>query len=335
MVKKVIDIDITKGEAKYRQIIHSVVNSIRKGLLTQGEKLPSVNDISLEYHLSRDTVLMAFNELKARGIIQSVPGKGYYVESTDVEKDEKILLLFDEFNAFKEDLYNSFVDKLEGKASVDIFFHHFNPEVFAGLVLDRKDHYTSYVVMPANLPNLQEVLDKLPQDRIYLLDRNPEDLNNRYPAVFQSFEEDMYEGLKDGIEYLKKYRRLVFVFPGGKEPEGFLTGFKRFCKDFDFDCSVQPSFKNQDALVGDVYILPNDSDLVRLIRNIVAQDFQLGKDVGIISLNDTGLKEIVAGGITTLSTDFIEMGKNLAHLILSKHRTFIKNPSRLHIRKSL
>jgi DNA-binding transcriptional regulator YhcF (GntR family) len=335
MVKKLIDIDNSKSEAKYRQIVNSVIKIIRKGLLNKGDKLPSVNDIARAHGLSRDTVLMAYNKLKARGIVQSVPGKGYYVDSTNVEREERILLLFDEFNSFKEDLYNSFTEMLEGKASIDIFFHHFNPEVFSSLVLERKELYTSYVIMPANLPNIQQVLNKLPQDRIYLLDRNPEYLNNRYPVVYQDFDEDMYQGLKNGFEYLTKYRRLVLVFPGGKEPEGFYTGFRRFCEDFNFANNVVPVFMDYPVKRGDVYILPNDRDLDRLVRNLNEQKLNIGADVGIISLNDTGLKEIAAGGITTLSTDFFEMGKNLARIILNKNKKIIKNPSRLIVRNSL
>lgn len=334
MTKRLINIDKSRGEAQYRQIINSVVQAIRLGKLRQQEKLPSVNDIAGTFNLSRDTVLMAYNELKARGIIQSVPGKGYYVDTTRVEHDQKILLLFDEFNAFKEDLYNAFIKELEGRATVDIFFHHFNPEVFASLVLERKERYTSYVIMPANLPNLLEVLGQLPEERVYMLDRNPDYLNNRFPCIYQDFHQDMYDGLLDGLDLLKKYDRLVLLFPGGKEPEGFLTGFKDFCKRHNFSYEINSSF-HPPALKGSVYIIPNDRDLVNLVRDISRKNMIAGKDVGIISLNDTGLKEIVAGGITTLSTDFDEMGKNLARLILSGKYACIKNPSRLNIRRSL
>ncbi len=335
MIKKLIEIDNSKSIAKYRQIINSIILALRAGLLNRGDKLPSVNEIAREFNLSRDTVLLAFNELKARGIIQSVAGKGYYVESTNVDKEENILVLFDEFNAFKEDLYNAFVEALGGKASVDIFFHHFNPEVFASLVSGRKNFYTSYVIMPANLSNVEQVLSTLPQDRIFLLDRNPACLKNKYPAVFQEFHEDMYEGLKEGLLYLKKYQNLVLVFPGGKEPEGFLTGFKSFCHNYGFTYEVMSEFKDQSFQKGNVYVIPDDRDLVRLVRKATEKKFEIGADIGVISLNDTGLKEIVAGGITTLSTDFFAMGKTLARLVLSKNHELVKNPSKLNIRNSL
>ena len=100
------------GIPKYKQIIHSIEGAIKNGELKKGDKLPSINEIRNLNKLSRDTVLTAFNELKNRGIIKPVVGKGYYVSSENIDIQQKIFLLFDELNSFKEDLYNSFLENL-------------------------------------------------------------------------------------------------------------------------------------------------------------------------------------------------------------------------------
>ena len=120
MSKRVIQIDSKSSIPKYRQIISSVYRSIEKKTLKKGDKVPSINQICSDYDLSRDTVMLAFNELKARGILHSQPGKGYYVVTTEIQPEENIFVLFDEMNAFKEDLYNSLIVNLKGKAIVDI-----------------------------------------------------------------------------------------------------------------------------------------------------------------------------------------------------------------------
>ena len=97
---------------KYKQIIKSIEDAIQSGDLKKGDQLPSINVIKNDHKLSRDTVLNAFNDLKNRGIIQSVVGKGYYVSSENVNVTQKIFLLFDELNSFKEDLYNTFLESL-------------------------------------------------------------------------------------------------------------------------------------------------------------------------------------------------------------------------------
>jgi DNA-binding GntR family transcriptional regulator len=79
---KIIQIDDSLGIPKYRQIINSISNAISAGDLKLGDKVPSLNEICAEFELSRDTVMVAFNELKAKGVINSIPGKGYYINST-------------------------------------------------------------------------------------------------------------------------------------------------------------------------------------------------------------------------------------------------------------
>ena len=101
---EIVKIKENYGKPKYKQIIASIEDAILNGVLKKGDKLPSLNRIKDQHSLSRDTVLTAFNELKTRGIIQSIVGKGYYITSENVEVNQKIFLLFDEFNSFKEDL---------------------------------------------------------------------------------------------------------------------------------------------------------------------------------------------------------------------------------------
>ena len=73
-----IEIKKKIGIPKYKQIINAIENAIENGLLKKGDQVPSINTIKNNNKLSRDTVLMAFNELKHRGIIESIVGKGYY-----------------------------------------------------------------------------------------------------------------------------------------------------------------------------------------------------------------------------------------------------------------
>jgi DNA-binding transcriptional regulator YhcF (GntR family) len=202
MSKRVIQIDSKSSLPKYRQIISSVYRSIEKKTLKKGDKVPSINQICSDYDLSRDTVMLAFNELKARGILHSQPGKGYYVVTTEIQPEENIFVLFDEMNAFKEDLYNSLITNLKGKAIVDIYFHHFNYKVYKNLIADSIGNYTSYIIMPGTFDNTSHLLSKFPKDKVFILDRLKPDLKN-YPVVFQDFENDFCDALNEGLELLK------------------------------------------------------------------------------------------------------------------------------------
>jgi len=262
---KNIQIDDSLGVPKYRQIINSIYTAISTGELKLGDKIPSLNQICTEFELSRDTVMVAFNELKAKGIINSIPGKGYYINSIEINVDQKIFLLFDELNTFKEDLYTSFLNSLDNKSTVDIYFHHFNYQVFKDLISESAGKYTSYVIMPATFDFTADVIGKLPKDKVYILDRLKDDLTD-YPVVYQDFEQDVYDALIEGFELLQKYKNLIMIFPGGKEPEGRMLGFQRFCKEKGFKSEIIRNVTNKEMKSGEAYFVPSDRNLVRLVK---------------------------------------------------------------------
>ena len=334
MVKRIIHLDLKSSLPKYRQIINSILLAIEKKSLKKGDKVPSINQICSDLNLSRDTVMLAFNELKAKGILFSQPGKGYYIISTEIHQEENIFVLFDELNSFKEDLYNSLITNFKGKAIVDIYFHHFNYKVFKNLVAESIGNYTSYVIMPATFDNTSHLLSKLPKDKVFILDRLKPDLKT-YTALYQDFENDFCDALNDGLELLRKYRKLIFVNTGGKEPAERVKGFERFCNTHGFNFQVVKSLEGVRPELYEAYFVISDRDLVEMVKLAKEHKYKLGRKFGIVSFNDTMLKQVVAGGITTISTDFVEMGKTLADMVLNKKNGHVKNPSKLILRNSL
>lgn len=322
------------GVPKYKQIVTSIEGAITDGALKKGDQLPSLNAIKNKHKLSRDTVLTAFNELKNRGIIHSVVGKGYYVSSEDILVKQKIFVLFDELNSFKEDLYNAFLKHLGDDVQIDIFFHHFNSVVFKKLINDSAGNYSYYVIMPANLKGTKATIKNLPNDKVFLLDQVPKGLEN-YPAIYQDFENDIQKGLFTGLSAIRKYEKLVLVFSDNKQPKQLLKGFKNFCSDYKINYEITETLYERTPKKGELYIVFEDKDLIKIIKKIKEQKLQLSKNIGIISYNDTLLKEVVADGITTISTDFKLMGKTLAKMILNNQLNPVINPSKLLFRKSI
>ena len=323
------------GTFKYKQIISHIENSIESGLLKKGDKLPSINKLKKDHALSRDTILMAFNDLKSRGIIYSILKKGYYILSENIDISIRIFLLFDELNAFKEDLYRSFLKKLNKKTQVDLFFHHFNKKIFEKIINDNLGFYTHYIIMPSFFKNSNSVIKNLPSEKVYILDQMPEDLT-KYSSVYQNFDKTIYSNLNKASYLIKKYKKLIMLFDNKpSRAKGLLTGFKRFCIDKDYDFSIIEALEHRGLEKGDLYITIDDENLLKILKKIKKLNFVLAKDVGLISYNDTILKEILEGGITTISTDFKKMGKALAKIIFEKKKVTIENPNDLIVRNSL
>lgn len=331
---KIINIDSQSNLPKYKQIIFSVEVAIAEKRLKRNDKLPSINKVSLEFSISRDTVLLAFDELKKRGIIYSILGKGYYVKSVDFNYEQRFFLLFDELNIFKEDTYNSFKNTIGDKAQIDIFFHHFNIETFKKLINESNGNYSKYIVMPTNLIGAASIIKTLPKNDVYILDQTNKDLAE-YPSVHQNFVKDMYEALLIGKELLSNYQKLILIFPGFKEPIGMVEGFAKFCNEYSFSNEIIPTFEGRVIQKGEVFIIPSDRHLVNVLEQSKIQNLKIVDDFGIISYNDTPLKKVVENGITTISTDFNMMGALLANMILENRKEQIENECRLIIRNSL
>lgn len=331
---KIITVDKDSSIPKYKQIVISVEDAIKQNRLKRNDKIPSVNKISLEFGISRDTVLLAYDELKKRGIIYAILGKGYYVKSEEVNIKQKIFLLFDELNIFKEDLFNSFLENIGSDVQVDIFFHHFNSQVFKKLIVDANGNYTKYIIMPTNLVDAANFIKLLPENDVFILDQTNSSLL-QYPSVYQNFSKNIYDALEEGKSKLDKYQKMILIFPGFREPIGMKIGFEQFCHNFNLEYEIIAEFQNRKISGGEVYIIPNDRDLVRVIEQSISQELKLGLDFGIISYNETPLKKVVAQGITTISTNFIAMGKIVAQMILNSSRENIENECSLIIRASL
>jgi DNA-binding LacI/PurR family transcriptional regulator len=60
-----------------------------------------------------------------------------------------------------------------------------------------------------------------------------------------------------------------------------------------------------------------------------------GKDIGILSFNETALKKVVANGITTISVDYANYGKILARMMGESTGQCLVNPTNVYIRNSI
>lgn len=63
----------------YQQIGEALRTRIENGDLVPGEKIPSENELTDQYHVSRNTARLAINSLMLDGLVYRVKGKGTYV----------------------------------------------------------------------------------------------------------------------------------------------------------------------------------------------------------------------------------------------------------------
>ncbi len=65
----------------YQQLIEDLAEDIRSGRRAAGERMPSVRGLSQDRHLSKSTILAAYDRLEADGLISARPRSGYYINA--------------------------------------------------------------------------------------------------------------------------------------------------------------------------------------------------------------------------------------------------------------
>ncbi len=336
-MRKLIDIQFEDNlpVPKYRQISNAILQKIKAGELKRGDKIPSLNMLCKQYGLSQDTVLMAYNELKAKGIITSQVGKGYFIQNENTDFKHKVLLVFDRLTAYKEELYDAFKDALKSDGSEQIFFHHNNLKMFQTIIDGSIGDYSEYVIMPIDHPEVPDLIAKLPANKVFILDQGRKQYKDLYPFVCQDFECDIYRILKKNASLVSKYQRMVLVIRHQKSHyKDIATGFRDFCKQHPIPFEIVNDIKAFEIKNDDAFIVVDDRDLEFLVRYSFGKQLFLGTEMGIVSYNETPLKGIVSSGITTISTDFNEMGKSMAEMILNHKKLKIDNAFVMNLRNS-
>lgn len=345
---KFIKIDENSRVPKYQQIVDSIIFNISNGNLKMDQKIPSINRFSEEFYMSRDTVEKAYNILKDRKVISSIRGKGYYITRTKLISKVNILFLFNKLSAYKMKTYNSFINNIGPNAHTDLHIYHCDEGLFLNLLDKFEGAYDYYVITTHfKTEDLKHVsftedvvksIKKIPKNKLIIMDNIKLGLEeSQIVQIYQDFENDIYNALKEGLSKITKYDKLILVYPE-KEiypyPRRILHGFRKFCVEHAINFEILDHVYEDIILKkGDLFITIEESDLVNLINQIRFDEFVLGTDIGVISYNDTPLKELL--GITVVSTDFNIMGETAARMILNNEKGKVKVPFNFIDRNSI
>ncbi|PWG06938.1 GntR family transcriptional regulator [Polaribacter aquimarinus] len=344
---KLIKIDENSRVPKYQQIIDSIIHNISQGNLVMDQKIPSINMFSEEFYLSRDTVEKAYSILKERKIITSIRGKGFYISRTKLISKVNILFLVNKLSSYKLKTYNHFIDKIGANSHTDLHIYHCDETLFLNLLEKNRGAYDYFIIMPhfkaddlnhITLPEkVMKAIKLIPKDKLIILDNVKPSFSNSVAQIYQDFENDIYNALNEGLEKIKKYKKIILVYPNKSVypyPKRILHGFRKFCIEHKLDFEIiDKIYEDMILKKGDLFITIEEQDLVNLAKQVREDEFVLGEEVGIISYNETPLKELL--GITVISTDFKVMGETAAEMILNKTKGIVKVPFNFIDRQSL
>ncbi|BAV05100.1 transcriptional regulator, GntR family [Filimonas lacunae] len=320
-----------------KQIARHIAMQIDNDELQQGQILLSINEFSARYKVARDTVEKAYKELKAAGYIISVRNKGYFV-SGKANVRKKILLIFNKLSSYKKEVYYGFLETVGDKAAVDLQVHHYNAGLLKEIISSTAGNYHHYVLMPhfdkkEPKKKILDIIREIPADKLLLLDKKVPELKG-VKTVYQDFKKDIYEALLSANDLLKKYKAITIVFPSdSNHPVEIISGIEEYCHTSKKKFQVVHEVNGMQLVRGTVYIFITEKDMAEIIKQVKHTALKPGADMGIISFNETVLKELL--DITVITTDFEQMGKTAAELLLNNTIAQVRNPFRMIRRASL
>ncbi len=318
-----ITIDERSATPKYRQIANCIVHNIERKEILKEEQLPSINQLSLVYNISRDTAEKAYKLLKTRGVIRSVRGKGYYASQDTVVKERRVLLVFNKLSSYKEQIYQSFLHTIGTSAWVDLQIYYEKYETFERIISERAKQFTDIVIIPSFKGTAAHraadlIKRELKDKNVLILNRDFRELNSHQGSVVQNYRHDICEALTGISSRLESYDRIMLHFPfDSNYPTDIIRGMQECASQHNMKSEV--IFKNFAQIPlrkGDLHIVLKDEQLVTLAGKIQCSEMTLGTDLGILAYNDSPLKRVVLGGISVMTTDHSEMGRRAAHMLL-------------------
>lgn len=324
---------------KYLQIYNAVLAGIEGDLLAVKDVLPSINDLSIALDVARNTVERAYTHLKKFGVVDSIPGKGFYICKVDFAHPIKVLLLFNKLSSHKKIIYDALVTRLGNNGAIDFYIYNNDIKTFRKIVESKMNHYNKVVIIPHFFDedeNTYKIIEEIPKDKLVLVDKMIKEISGEFCAVYEDFQRDIYSALEELADKLQSYKTIKIIFPADSYySKSILEGFINFCGYYAFDYEILSNLKNESLRPGSVYINLREDDLVELIDKLLLTNLTLGQDIGIISYNETPIKKLILNGITTISTDFVMMGETAADMIMEGCKSHVAIPFKVTQRNSV
>lgn len=319
--------------SKHDRLVQGIINAIDEKIIAQDEGLPSVNTMIRELKLSRDTVVKGYQELINRGIIESKPGKGYYVSNRKTEQTLRVALLMYNMDTFEEQFYRNFRAELGPNVHLNVYFHHGNIEIFETILTQIKGKYGMYVVAPIPHPKTKELLEAIPSNRFLMVDRY-EGLKGQFNHITQEFEEASYRTFMELAPVIRKFDEMIFYHsPDSLDPKEIVRSFKKFLKDTEIKGRIVKEYIPGTLERGKVYFTLDNFALWSMLKECKARKLKTGKDLGILSHNDEPAKELC--DITTYSADFSLMGRKAGAFVMKREPVRETMPMVLFRRETL
>ena len=160
-----------KKESKYQAVVSFLKKGIESGKFPTGSRLPSIRQLSLDFHCSKDTVQRALLELRHEQYLYAKPQSGYYVleqgqhQDLEIEVTDEHASAYDDFRLCvnetligRENYLFNYYDNQEGLEELRQSVHQllFNQALYCKpdqLVLTSGTQQALFILSQINFPS--------------------------------------------------------------------------------------------------------------------------------------------------------------------------------------
>lgn len=123
-----IQVDFKAGKPAYLQIVDQVKYAAASGALRPGDSLPSIRSLAEKLRINRNTVVKAYEELEAQGVIETRHGKGSVLseEASRLTKTARMDLISASIDRMLTDAHHLQISKEELFELLDSRYHELN-----------------------------------------------------------------------------------------------------------------------------------------------------------------------------------------------------------------
>src|SRR6266516_204564 len=123
----IFQVDFQAGKPVYLQLADQIRYAAASGRLRPGEPLPSLRPLAEELRINRNTIAKAYAELEGQGLIETLPGKGFFIkkQNSPLNGEARLKLLMTEIDEAVVMAHHMQVDR----------------EKFLALVKERLDYF--------------------------------------------------------------------------------------------------------------------------------------------------------------------------------------------------
>lgn len=339
-----MNIEVVDRIPIYKQLIEHFETEIIGGRLKPGDAVPSMNELASQLEISKETVKKAYGILCQRGLLEARQGKGFFVASRTKSSRLRILILVDSLSPYRQAFINAFSEKMGRKAEIAFFLHNQDVDLLRFFLDKSLGKYDYYIVTPHFSGNEQihteaiKQLSRIPNRQLILADNWDRDLQGNYGAVYQDYEHDAVDSLKGALPEIRMYPCFdVFRMSNSLYGGIIQDSIGKFCKKNGIKVRFHKNISPDDIHDCQLCLFLNSqADQMLFTINEIAEQkkLRIGKDIKVISYNETPICELVLGGLSTISSDFAEMGRLCAEMIKEGNMSKIKCPFRMIRRKT-